>query len=128
MVLRGKLLSCSTSATIIRYIGTSRFNFTVPSLLIRLIEDQLSEVTYDAELAALSYSLSCHARGVLVSVGGYNDRLPVLLQTIIGALKTLSIDPERLAVVTEQVSDMSMNLRAFADERLNYRDAGQAAI
>lgn len=42
-------------------------------------------------------------QGIRVSVGGYSDRLSVLLQTILSEMKTFKVDPERLVVYKEQV-------------------------
>ncbi|KAH9948332.1 LuxS/MPP-like metallohydrolase [Amylocystis lapponica] len=81
--------------------GTPR-QAVLTRLLADLLEDALSEVTYDARLAGLTYSVTNHSRGLLVSVNGYNDKLPDLLQTVMRHLKDLSISPERLKVVAEQ--------------------------
>lgn len=72
-------------------------------LLTDLLEDDLAEVTYDAELAGLDYSVTNYRGGILVSVNGYNDKLGALLDTILLRLKTLVIEPARLKVMTEQV-------------------------
>jgi insulysin len=65
--------------------------------------DSLNELAYDAELAGLSYAVHSDLRGLSVSLGGYNDKLPILAQRVLERLHTLEIKPERLAVITEQV-------------------------
>ncbi|OCH85237.1 LuxS/MPP-like metallohydrolase [Obba rivulosa] len=72
-------------------------------LLADLVEDALSEIAYDAELAGLTYSISSLRSGLSVSVGGYADKLPVLLRTVLEMLKNINIDRERLKVIAEQV-------------------------
>ena len=72
-------------------------------LLTDLLEDDLSEVVYDAALAGLDYSVTNYRGGILVSVNGYNDKLGTLLDTILVRLKTLAIKPDRLKVMAEQV-------------------------
>ncbi|OBZ78124.1 Insulin-degrading enzyme [Grifola frondosa] len=72
-------------------------------LCVDLVEDALSEVTYDADLAGLSFSVNNHIEGIVVSVSGYNDKLAVLLQTVMEKLKTLVVDSDRLKVIKEQV-------------------------
>ncbi|KAI0795391.1 LuxS/MPP-like metallohydrolase [Abortiporus biennis] len=72
-------------------------------LLIDVLEDDLSEITYDAELAGLANGLSNHRGGFVVSVSGYNDKLGVLLNTILERLKNLSIKPDRFGVIAEQL-------------------------
>lgn len=72
-------------------------------LLTDLLEDDLAEVTYDASLAGLHYSVSSHRGGIVVSTNGYNDKLGVLLDTVLERLKTLVIKPDRLEIMREQV-------------------------
>ena len=72
-------------------------------MLIDLVENALSEITYDADLAVLGYSLSCHDEGLSVSVGGYNDKLAVLPRIVLDKLCTLGVDPERLNIVPDKV-------------------------
>ena len=72
-------------------------------MLIDLVDDALSEITYDADVSGLGYSLSCHDEGLSVSVGGYNDKLAVLLRIVLDKLRTLGVDPERLSIVLDKV-------------------------
>ncbi|KAI0077374.1 LuxS/MPP-like metallohydrolase [Panus rudis PR-1116 ss-1] len=72
-------------------------------LLSDLLDDDLSEVTYYAELAGLGYSVNNYRGGLLVSVTGYNDKLGVLLDTVMERLKNLVIKPDRLKVMAEQL-------------------------
>ncbi|KAK7686016.1 hypothetical protein QCA50_010827 [Cerrena zonata] len=72
-------------------------------LLTDLLEDDLAEVTYDAELAGLDYSVTNYRGGILASVNGYNDKLGALLDTLLLRLKTLVINPDRLKVMAEQL-------------------------
>ncbi|KDQ10557.1 hypothetical protein BOTBODRAFT_36079 [Botryobasidium botryosum FD-172 SS1] len=72
-------------------------------LFCDLVEDSLTETTYDADLAGLSYSISNNDEGFRVVLRGYNDKMPVLLEVILKKIKTLSIDPERFAVLKDQL-------------------------
>ncbi|GBE85090.1 Putative zinc protease [Sparassis crispa] len=82
--------------------GTPR-QAVLTRLLVDLVEDALSEVTYDADIAGLSYSVGNHRKGIQISVSGFNDKLSVLLRTVLDKLTGLIIDCERLAVFKEQV-------------------------
>lgn len=75
----------------------------VGRLFVDLVEDALAETTYDADLAGLSFSVSNHADGVSVTVGGYSDKLDVLLRTVLESMRGLSVDPQRLQVIMEKV-------------------------
>lgn len=68
-----------------------------------LVRDALTEYSYDADLAGLSYDVSNTAEGIHISVGGYNDKLTVLLKVVLDKLKTLTVNPERFEVLKEQV-------------------------
>ncbi|KAI0763999.1 LuxS/MPP-like metallohydrolase [Trametes elegans] len=72
-------------------------------VFVDLVDDALAEVTYDADLAGLSYSLTNQIEGLTVSVGGYNDKLHVLLRAVLEKMRGLQVEPDRLRVVKEKV-------------------------
>jgi insulysin len=72
-------------------------------LLVDLVNDSLTEFVYDAELAGLNYTFTSNSLGTLVTVEGYNDKLPVLARYLLERIRGLNIRPERLAVAKEQV-------------------------
>jgi insulysin len=73
------------------------------SLFTNLITDSLTEFSYDADLAGLSYSVSAVSRGIWVSLSGYNDKMAVLARHVLERVKLMKIKPERLEVIKEQV-------------------------
>ena len=68
------------------------------------MDDALSEITYAAQLAGLGYSIANQTTGLYVGVSGYNDKLPLLLDTVLTTIKNLEVKPERFKVMAEQVS------------------------
>ncbi|KAF9469217.1 Metalloenzyme, LuxS/M16 peptidase-like protein [Collybia nuda] len=68
-----------------------------------IVNDSLSEFSYDADLAGLTYNFLQHSGGLLVSMNGYNDKMVVLVQHVLEKIKALIVNPERLAVMKEQV-------------------------
>ncbi|KAH9896624.1 LuxS/MPP-like metallohydrolase [Cubamyces lactineus] len=72
-------------------------------LFVDLVEDALAEVTYDADLAGLSYSVVNQIEGLTVSVGGYSDKIHVLLGTVLDKLRGLQVHPDRLRVLKEKI-------------------------
>lgn len=72
-------------------------------LFCELVTDALTEVAYAAELASLRYDFSPDIYGVQVSIGGYNDKLPVLLATVLKKIKTIEIDAGRFADIKEDL-------------------------
>lgn len=75
------------------------------SLLVKLFDDALSEITYDASLAGLWHSITSHSEGLEIRVHGYNDKLAVLLDTVLDKMKSLVIRQDRLDVFVEEVRD-----------------------
>ncbi|KZT27341.1 hypothetical protein NEOLEDRAFT_1176768 [Neolentinus lepideus HHB14362 ss-1] len=68
-----------------------------------LVTDSLTEYSYDADLAGLSYNLMTHGLGVWVVLSGYNDKIPVLTQRVFASVKQLKVMPDRLEVFKEQI-------------------------
>jgi insulysin len=81
-----------------------------------IVNDSLSEFSYDADLAGLSYNFLQHSGGLLVSMSGYNDKMVVLVQHVLEKIKGLAVNPERLAVMKEQVSCTLLVLRLTTED------------
>ncbi|KAG6851274.1 hypothetical protein H0H93_011710 [Arthromyces matolae] len=67
-----------------------------------IVNDSLTEYSYDADLAGLTYNFMPLTNGLFLSVHGYNDKLNVLVKKVLDTLNSLSVDPQRLAVMKEQ--------------------------
>jgi insulysin len=81
------------------------FSFLLPYRLYSdIVKDSLTEFAYDADLAGLSYSFLPHSMGLYVSMNGYNDKMTVLVGHVLEKVKGLAVDPQRLAVIKDQVS------------------------
>ncbi len=68
-----------------------------------LVTDSLTEFSYDADLAGITYSFLTHASGLYVSMNGYNDKVIVLVQHVLERVKQITVRPERLIVMKEEV-------------------------
>ena len=68
-----------------------------------IVNDSLSEYSYDADLAGLSYQFVPHPNGLFVSMRGYNDKMAVLVKHVLEKIKGLVVNPVRLEVMKEQV-------------------------
>ncbi|GES66360.1 a-pheromone processing metallopeptidase Ste23 [Aspergillus terreus] len=69
-----------------------------------LVRDALVEYSYDAELAGLDYHLSASIFGLDVSVGGYNDKMSVLLEKVLTSMRDLSVNPDRFHIIKERLA------------------------
>jgi len=63
-----------------------------------LVEDALSEFSYDASVASLDYGVVNTMEGCFFEFAGYNDKLPVLAKKVLEVFTTLQIDPARFEV------------------------------
>ena len=52
-------------------------------ILLDYLIQEMAEDTYSASLASLNYSVYAGERGFFISLSGYNEKLPLLLQTIL---------------------------------------------
>ncbi|KAI6045609.1 Metalloenzyme, LuxS/M16 peptidase-like protein [Pisolithus marmoratus] len=68
-----------------------------------LVNDSLTEYTYDAELAGLAYHVTAHSLGMTLTLKGYNDKLPELAKYVVRALRNLVPTQDRLDVMKEKL-------------------------
>lgn len=97
---------------------------TLYSLFSDLVNDSLTEYTYDADLAGLAYNFGAQSLGVSIFLNGYNDKLPDLTRRIIGAARNLHVRQDRLEVMKEKVGGTS----AIAMSEANVSDLAQASM
>ncbi|KAG5354057.1 hypothetical protein C0989_009755 [Termitomyces sp. Mn162] len=67
-----------------------------------VVNDSLTEYSYAADLAGLSYNFMSHTNGLYISIHGYNDKLSMLVRKILETMKGLSVDPQRFDIIKEQ--------------------------
>ncbi len=72
-------------------------------LYIALVEDQLDAGLYAARLAGLNYGLSRWSNGIAISMAGYADKQPVLLDRILKVMAQPDWDTTRFQRVKEQL-------------------------
>ncbi|WOK97143.1 insulin-degrading enzyme-like 1, peroxisomal isoform X2 [Canna indica] len=77
----------------------------------RLLMDYLNEYAYDAQVAGLYYSIYSTGTGFAVTVGGYNDKMRILLETIIGRIEQFEVKPDRFSVIKESVTKEYQNFK-----------------
>ena len=64
----------------------------IAQLFSHSVNELISSYTYPAYVAGLNYQLQATARGLELTLSGYHDKLPVLLQTIITTMASLNSD------------------------------------
>ncbi|PYH69812.1 LuxS/MPP-like metallohydrolase [Aspergillus vadensis CBS 113365] len=72
-------------------------------LYVDLVEDSLDEYAYNADKAGLSYNLSENAQGLIIELKSFNDKMSVLLEKVLLAVRDLEIKREQFDVAKERV-------------------------
>ena len=75
------------------------------------LSQSLTEVTYDASLAGLSYSFGVTPRGVVLSFSGFNDKLPAFISAVASAVVSYLPSDETQFAKFKDI--LSRNLVAF---------------
>ncbi|KAG0697015.1 Metalloenzyme, LuxS/M16 peptidase-like protein [Suillus ampliporus] len=83
--------------------GSSPRADTMTRLFTDLVNDSLQEFAYNAELAGLFFNCGSHHLGLMITLDGYNDKLPVLARRVLETVRNLQVREDRLAVIKEKV-------------------------
>jgi insulysin len=81
------------------------------SLAISLLNDRLNEYEYPANLAGVFYQLSRRSRGFTLSLRGYNDRQPILLEEVLQTLQAADFDERRFLIIRAEMIRALENAR-----------------
>lgn len=66
----------------------------VAQLFARTVNEALNTYSYPAYLAGLTYNLSASGRGLELTLGGYQHKMPVLLDRILQEMGSIHLDQE----------------------------------
>ncbi|XP_020092240.1 insulin-degrading enzyme-like 1, peroxisomal isoform X3 [Ananas comosus] len=70
----------------------------------RLLMDYLNEYAYDAQVAGLYYAIHQIDTGFQVILVGYNHKMRILLETIVGKMRDFEVKPDRFSVIKETIT------------------------
>ena len=73
------------------------------NLYCELVRDALEEYSYDAEIAGLDFQLSSYSMGIDIEVGGYSDKMAVLLEKVLVSMRDLEVKEDRFKIIKERV-------------------------
>lgn len=91
--------NCSPEAKILTHI------------FLKLLVDYLNEYAYYAEVAGLDYNLHQTKSGFEVSVSGFNDKIPILVEKIIEKVTDFQVKEDRFLVMKEKVQKDHLNFQ-----------------
>lgn len=92
-------------------IGTPR-EAALMDLYVRLSADAVNEFTYPASLAGLDFGLSRHARGMVLQVGGYNDKQQLLLSRLLETIAKANFKAERFNNIRNELTRQLENSKS----------------
>ena len=78
-------------------------NTVKANLYCTLVKDALNEYSYDAEISGLDYELSDTARGLHITVSGYTDKMPVLLEKVLSSMRDMEVKADRFQIIKERL-------------------------
>lgn len=84
-------------------VNASALTAVLAQIFRELVEDSLTEYSYDAELAGVNYDISNHGQGFDVSVSGYNDKMAVLLEKVLLAMRDLEVKDDRFNIIKDRL-------------------------
>ena len=76
-------------------------NLELAKLYEAAVREGLNEVVYPIQMAGLSYSLSTGKKGVVLTIGGYSERIADLLKLVTRNLMEIKIDAQKFANIKE---------------------------
>ncbi|XP_042422587.1 insulin-degrading enzyme-like 1, peroxisomal isoform X1 [Zingiber officinale] len=80
-------------------------------IFTKLLIDYLNEYAYYAEVAGLYYGIYNTSTGFEVIVVGYNDKMQILLETIVGRIEQFEVKPDRFFVIKESITKEYENFK-----------------
>ncbi|XP_062117725.1 insulin-degrading enzyme-like 1, peroxisomal isoform X2 [Humulus lupulus] len=81
------------------------------NIFTELLMDYLNEYAYYARVAGLYYGISHTDSGFQVTLVGYNHKLRILLETVVGKIASFQVKPDRFSVIKEMVTKEYQNLK-----------------
>ncbi len=78
-------------------------NAQLAGLYNMAVQEGLNEIVYPIQIAGLSYSLGSEKEGMLLTIGGYSERVGELLKLVTRSLREIRITPEKFANIKEAV-------------------------
>lgn len=94
-------------------------SMTLNRIFQRVLNDDLNSYVYDASLAGCNYRVSCTANGYRISVKGYSEKLPFLLDTL--TTRIISLIEDMKAGNTVLRAKFQKALQGLLRETKNFR-------
>lgn len=84
-------------------IGADIKTRAMSRVLIEMLQDHLTDLTYQAEMAGLGYDLFAHASGMSLHMGGFSGRQSFLLELVLANLISPQLQENRFREIRNQL-------------------------
>lgn len=91
-------------------INTTPFRVAIVEVFTELIDESLEGESYNARVAGLYYSICGLRDGLHLSIGGYSDKMPVLLNKVLFSIRHLEFSQVRFDTVKDRLLQLLSNL------------------
>ncbi|CAG8625900.1 11505_t:CDS:10 [Acaulospora morrowiae] len=88
---------------------TTPLHHVKTQLYVNMVNDSLTEFSYGASIAGLSYYFDSWREGIIIAVLGYNHKATHLLEKILERVKNFTIDPKRFAKIKAKLKRSYQN-------------------
>ncbi|KAJ2388711.1 metalloprotease, partial [Coemansia sp. RSA 2603] len=81
----------------------SALNSIFSQLFVLILKDSLAEITYDAQIAGLWFSVRESLSGISLQIDGFDDKLTQLLKILLTTIKSFKVDDTQFEVYSREV-------------------------
>jgi insulysin len=89
------------------FFSSTPQNSVLSHMFRKLVQDNLNEFAYEAEIAGLAYSIDITSSGMHLFVKGYNQKLHILMKCLVDCIVNFQCSKERFNLIKEQVRSFS---------------------
>ncbi|XP_035698812.1 nardilysin-like [Branchiostoma floridae] len=98
-------------------IGRTPQSVVLLDLFLNLLAQNLTAVAYDADVAQLVYKFVAEDSGMVIKLSGFNEKLPLLFETIVDYMADFSVSEEMFQLlfetIVDYISDFSVSEEMF---------------
>eukprot|EP00928_Gymnodinium_smaydae_P089186 TRINITY_DN73186_c0_g1_i1.p1 TRINITY_DN73186_c0_g1~~TRINITY_DN73186_c0_g1_i1.p1 ORF type:complete len:854 (-),score=78.13 TRINITY_DN73186_c0_g1_i1:25-2409(-) len=98
------------------YPSESVENWVCSEIWCRAVHESLMDYSYDALVAGVSYSLKLESGAIKLVFGGFNDKLPVLMDAVIEKMRTMIEVPENIFSIVSDSYGNEIKNQAFRSQ------------
>ncbi|XP_073259534.1 nardilysin-like [Porites lutea] len=84
-------------------LSSSPESMVLADMFLSVLEYNLKEIAYAADVAQLAYSMTISETGIVLKLDGFNDKLPLLFDTVINHIADFTVSPQTFEMVKRKL-------------------------